>query len=114
MKSPSATNLLPQRIYNAIEELSTRGDKWNTIMRGRNPRPGEKAKCYKLLTDNVPDWPRASFLLWELNEFDKRRSRQSFAHICLRAVGIGIRTISMKSFGASAQWITCIAHRRCP
>jgi hypothetical protein len=71
-----ATEIPLQRIYNAIEQLSTRDEKWNTIMEVRNKRPGGKAKCYKLYTDNVPDWPRASFLLLELDSFDKRHSRQ--------------------------------------
>ena len=72
----TSTGFLVQRIYNAIEELSARGDEWNTIMRVRNKRPGAKAKSYRLHTDNVPDWPRASFLLFELDSFDKRHKRQ--------------------------------------
>jgi hypothetical protein len=50
----TATGLTVQGIYNAIDELSTRGKRWNTIMRLKNKRPGKKAKCYKLYTDNVP------------------------------------------------------------
>jgi len=72
----AATSRPLQRIYNAVDELSTRGDKWNTIMRVRNKQPGAKAKSYKLFTDNVPDWPRAPFLLFELNSFDKHHTRQ--------------------------------------
>jgi hypothetical protein len=72
----TATRIPLQRIYNAIDELGTRGDKWNTIMQLKNKRPGKKARCYKLYTDNVPDWPRAPFLLFELDNFDKNHNRQ--------------------------------------
>jgi hypothetical protein len=72
----TATGKPLQRIYNAIEQLSGRGDQWNTIMRLKNKRPGQKARSYKLYSDNVPDWPRAPFLLFELDNFDKKHSRQ--------------------------------------
>jgi hypothetical protein len=65
-------------IYEAINELIDRSDRWPTLLevKPRSQSEGRKPKCYKLYTDGVSDWPRSSFFLMELNYFDKRRPRQ--------------------------------------
>jgi hypothetical protein len=66
-------------VYAALKELTDRADRWPTIaeVRKKTDASGRKPRAYVLYGDGVSDWPRSSFAIMELNEFDrKKRPRQ--------------------------------------
>jgi hypothetical protein len=72
-------------VYSAIKELTGQPEKWITIAEVRKKTDasvsvrGKRPKAFVLYGDNASEWPRSSFLLMELNAFDKKRPRQIVA-----------------------------------